>query len=63
MGLILVCIIRFLIGLTLFRIGLFRVAQESGGGKRTPLPKIFHISYSDETLHSYTLPKEDPKSI
>ena len=28
-----------------------------------PLPKICHISYNDETWHSYTLPKEDPKNV
>ena len=24
---------------------------------------LSHISYNDETWHSYTLPKEDPKNI
>ena len=32
------------------------------GGKKTPLPKN-HKSSNDETWHSYTLPKEDPKNI
>ena len=39
--------------LTLFRMGFYG----------PPLPKICHISYNDETWHSYTLPKEDPKNI
>ena len=28
-----------------------------------PLPKICDTSYNDETWHSYTLPREDPKNI
>ena len=33
-----------------------------GGGKKAPTPKnLSHISYNDETLHSCTLSKEDPK--
>ena len=26
-------------------------------------PKTYHISFNDETWHSYTLPKKDPKNI
>ena len=41
---------------------LFGGAYGCGGeAKMPPLPKICHISYNDETLHSYTLFKEDPK--
>ena len=41
--------------------GLFSGLLTDGrGAKRTP-PKICHTSYNDETWHSYTLPKEDPK--
>ena len=41
--------------LTIFKMG--------GGGKR-PLPEnLSNISYNDETWHSYTLSKENPKSI
>ena len=37
---------------------------EGGGGQKgSPLPKICHTSYNDETWHSYTLPKEDQKNI
>ena len=35
--------------LTLFRMGLFGAFS--------------HISYNDKTWHSYTLPKEDPKTL
>ena len=30
---------------------------------KSPLHKLSHICYNDETWHSYTLPKEDPKNI
>ena len=30
--------------------------------KDPPLENLSHISYIDETWHSYTLPKEDPKN-
>ena len=47
--------------------GFLGTAQEWGGGggraKSFPLPTISHISYNDETTHTYTLPKEDPKNI
>ena len=46
--------------------GFLGTAQEWGGGgaaKRFPPPTISHISYNDETTHTYTLPKEDPKNI
>ena len=42
--------------LTLFRIGLFGAIHEC----RWNLP---HRTYNDETWHSYTLPKEDPKNM
>ena len=32
--------------------------QSQKGGQN-----LSHISYNDETWHSYTLPKEDPKNI
>ena len=35
--------------------GFFGAAHGWGG--------LFGISYNDETWHSYTLPKEDPKNI
>ena len=35
-----------------------------GGAKRPPPPKnLWHISCNNESWHSYTLPKEDPKNI
>ena len=43
--------------LTLFRMGIFWAAHGWGRPKRAPLS---HISYNDETWHSYTLLKEDP---
>ena len=49
--------------LSLFRMGLFEAAHGWGGTKNAPLPKICHSSCKDETWHSYTLPKEDPKNI
>ena len=36
--------------------GHFRGCKRIGGGAN-----LSHISYNDETRHSYTLPKEDPK--
>ena len=39
--------------------GLSGAAHGWGGAKRAHLPKICHTY--DETWHSYTLPKEDPK--
>ena len=34
-----------------------------GGGKKAPSPwNLSHISYKDETWHSYILPKEDPEN-
>ena len=33
-----------------------------GGGKRPSFPKICDTSYNDETWHTYTLPKEDPRN-
>ena len=43
--------------------GHFRGYSRMEGGKFAPLTKICQISYSDETWHCYTLPKEDPKNI
>ena len=31
--------------------------------KAPSLLNLSHISYNDETWHSYTLPKEDPKNL
>ena len=36
--------------------------MDEGGEQKGPLPKICHTSYNDETWHSYTLSKEDPKN-
>ena len=48
--------------LTLFRMDFFGAAHEWGG--EAPRPQnLSHISYNDETCHSYTLHKEDPKNI
>ena len=46
--------------LTLFRVGFFGDAYGLGGGTKKNLS---HISYNDETWHSYTLAKGDPKNI
>ena len=46
--------------------GLFGTAHGGweGGGLKGPTPKnVSYISCNDETSHSYTLPKEDPKNI
>ena len=43
----------------LFR-GCSRIATEEEGGPFSL--NLSHISYIDETWHSYTLPKEDPKN-
>ena len=46
--------------------GIFGAAHEWGGGvgqKGPPSQNLSHISYNDETWHSYTLAKEDPKNI
>ena len=40
--------------------GLFWGCSRMGGAKRASLS---HISYNDETWHSYALPKENPKNI
>ena len=49
--------------LTLFRMGLFGVAQGWGWQKAPPFQNLSHISCNDETWHTYILPKEDPKNI
>ena len=45
--------------------GLFRGCSWMGGGKKAPLPKICrtYSTMMNETWHSHTLPKEDPKNI
>ena len=46
--------------------GFSGAAHEWGRGQKAPPPpssNLSHISYNDETWHSYTLPKEDPKNI
>ena len=48
--------------LTLFRTSIFRAAHVCGG-KKAFFPDMSHTFYNDETWHSYTLPKEDPKNI
>ena len=48
--------------LTLFRMSLFWVAHRWGSKKALPfLKSVTHISCTDETWYSYTLPKEDSK--
>ena len=42
----------------------FRVGGFQGWGvQKCPALNLSHISYNDETLHSYTLAKEDPKNM
>ena len=54
---------RFYI-LTLFRMNIFGAAHGWGEVKKTNSPKtLSHISCIDETWHSCTLLKEDPKKI
>ena len=45
--------------------GCSRIGWGGGaGGKKATSPKnLSNVSYNDETWHSYTLPKGDPKSI
>ena len=44
--------------------GRFWDYSRMGESQKGPSPKnLSHISYNDETLHSYTLPKEDPNKI
>ena len=45
--------------LTLFGMGFLRAAHGWVEDKDAALPKIYH---NDETWHSYTLPKKDPKN-
>ena len=58
-------ILKALLVLNLFRMGVFWGAHglDGGGGKTVPLPKICHISCNDGTWHTKILPKEDPKVI
>ena len=52
--------------LTLFRMGFFGAVHGWGVGGGGVVVELSHISYSDETWHSwhsYTLPKDDPKNI
>ena len=48
-------------GLTLFRMVFFGAAHGWVGAFLPPSLKPVTLSYNDETWHSYTLPKEDPK--
>ena len=62
-------IVMFLnISLTLCRKGIFGAPHGlagEGGGLKTPRApyNLPEISYNDETRHSYTVPKEDPKNM
>ena len=48
----------------IFPLILFRAAHNWGEAKRQGAPQnLSHISYNDETSHSYILPKEDLKKI
>ena len=50
--------------LTLIQDGHFRgCSGMGGGGKKVPLPKIYHTYPTMMKLGSYPLPKEDPKNI
>ena len=50
---------RMMTGLMNFDECSFNTFQD--GGKKPPPQNLSHISYSDETWHTYTLPKEDEK--
>ena len=50
-------------GLTLFRMVFFGAGHGWVGAFLPPSLKPVTLSYNDETWHSYTLPKEDPKNI
>ena len=44
--------------------GTFQGCSQIGWGQKgLPPQNLRHISYNDQTWHSYTLPKEDPKNI
>ena len=44
--------------------GIFQGCSQIGWGQKgLPPQNLQHISYNDQTWHSYTLPKEDPKNI
>ena len=49
--------------LTLFRMGIFGAARGWGQPKSAPSVKSVTHIHNDETWHSYTLPKEEPKDI
>ena len=49
--------------LTLFWMGLFGAAHGWGGGETALAKNLSDISYYNETWHTYTLPKEDPKNV
>ena len=51
------------IKLTLFKMGLFWAAHRYGAIGFTLSLNLSHISYNNETWHSYTLPKEDQKYV
>ena len=48
--------------LTLLRMDLFGSAHGGREAKRPPSLKSVTNIYNDETWHSYTLPKQDPKN-
>ena len=49
--------------LTLFWMGFSGLLPDRGGTKKVPSLNLSYISYNDETWHSYTLPKKDPKNL
>ena len=50
--------------LTLFSTGLFRAAHRyMGRGQNLSLSKNYHNLFYNETWHSFSLPKEDPKNM
>ena len=49
--------------LTLFKMGIFVAAHRWEEGGKIPLQNLSHILYNNETWHTYTLPKEYPKTI
>ena len=52
--------------LILISMGLFRVGARKASGwgqKGPPTINLSHICRNNQTWHSYTLPKEDPKNV
>ena len=54
-------LIEYILRVNPIQDGPFRCCSRMGG--KAPLPKTLHISYNDEAWHSYTSPKEYPKSV